>query len=680
MDSNTPPPFDPTQPHQFEDNTSAPTALATTQTPPPFDPGAPHQYEGDTTAALSQGDTGIGSFLGGLGRPAAGQDQTVIGRGLSTIGSMIHGAGELARAPIQAINKLDPGIMDMPWKSDPDDPHADYEDTAAGRADQVSRAKSIEGYQQDYNLARPGTIDKQGNNTSPDVASDLTQGALSGLMLPESKAVGYFPELAHALGTGVLASLMTPTEDQGGTQSASDFLGDKGKQALVGALAGTAGKTLGDVISPNVSKQTQLLLDKGVTPTMGQIMRTSENPLIKGSGEMEALSTGLPLVGGPIRAAQDRAVFQLNKAVGNSALSDADLPPVANTVKTGADVADDVHDKFSDAYDKLVPNLVFDRSPEVPGTSGSPAKRPSKANPQGVPAVPATPAVPDNFDLEHVRLLLTAGELGSDGEKQFNNIIQNSVTSKLKNDGTMTGEDLKGALSDLRKKYKGFQGSNTYNEKLLGDHLEQYYDAMKDNMVRHSAPEDVAQLAKLDKGYTTYAGITRPASAKASNQGGTYTPAQMAMVSRQADTSTGKGMTARGKALQQPLAQAANAVLTKLPDSFTAGRMATGKIGMGGLSMLAGGAHSAGFDNFAVPLAVGAGLAGGASAAYSAPGQQLAQALLTGRQGTGYKAVSDAVQNYMPAVSAPFLNDEADNTDNSTTAQMNNLINNQGGQ
>lgn len=604
--------------------------------------------------------------------------------GQSNVGRLIHGAAEPVAAVAEGITKLAPQVA-LPM-ADPNGFPIDY-----GYGPGVVPKEALQGvrnavptYERNYELARPGgrDLNEEGKNTEPDIVSDIGQALPFMIGVGEVKAAQQAAnkkealkqagqELLRVMKLGAASGVSTPTNSTDLHDDVYDFLKEKAIQAGLGATIGVGGKVAGDIISPNVNKQTQMLLDSGINPTGGQLARQSANPLIQGLGHTEALSSGLPVVGPAIQQAQDRAMFDLNKSVGNIALSDAKLAPVSKDISTGSDIADDVHGKFSDAYDGLIPKLKFDMSPEQPGIPAIPAKRPTKANPQGSQAIPEVPPVPDPYILKQIELQLTAGNLGNTGENQFNNILQNTVTSKVKRDGTMSGENLKGALSDLRQKYKGFQGSGDYNQQLLGNHLEELYDAMKDNMVRHSAPTDVQRLSELDNGYRTYAGIVRPASAKALANEGTYTPAQMAMVSRMADTSTGKGLSARGKGVQQPLAQAANAVLTKLPDSQTANRSANGKIL---LSLLTGGAaaHEAGFDSVAGLLA-GMGAAGAAStAAYSTPGQQAAKWLLAGRQGQGAKDLASAITTAIPAGAGSQTSDTVGPIDQQTNQLFNN--------
>lgn len=671
---------------------AAPEPASTSQG---YDPDAllassPAPYHGDTTASLQNDPGGIGEWLGGLGRPKAGTDATVFDHALGTVGSAIHGVGEVGRGALTIVNKLDPDILAGPGAGGDLPSGVEYGDTEQAKQDQIDRAKTMESYQQNYNIGRPGEIDKEGHNTSPDPVSDITQGLTTATLVPGMKVAGYWPELANAIGTGILSSILMPSEDKGGTESVPEFLKDKGKQALVGGIVGAGAKHVGDIISPNVNAQTKLLLDRDINPTIGDVMQQSPNPITAALGKTETLSSGLPFVGGPIQKAQEQAILDLNKAVANSSLKDAGLPVLEKTHNRGTDIANEVHDKFTKAYDEVVPKLKFDQTPlqqaiaPVPPTPFIPAKRKSVNFPNGQPAVPATPGipgqplVPDPFTIALEALQQTAKGLGTEREGIFNEIVQNHVTSSIAKNGTMTGRNLKGALSDIRREYKGFQGSEDYKDRRLGDHLENLYDAMKDNMVRHSAPEDVAALTKLDQGYQKYAGIIRPGAAKASVNGGTYTPAQMAMVSRQADGSVAKGATARGVALEQPLAQAAAAVLAKLADSQTTNRYASGKFFqhiLQGIGLGTGGsaAYYGGPAGVAALLGGAGAVAGASSLAYTRPAQKAMVSAMTSRQGAGYKAVSDAVTNKGAMVAAPLADDLSGQSDRSTPSTDNQM-------
>jgi hypothetical protein len=683
------PTFDPTQPY-----TPVAPSTVNAQSVPTFDPTKPYtpvtaspQYNPEADASNYDAPTAgpvdrYAADPSQLTKPDTGGLGAILGQS-GVVGSAIHGLGETVAPIIQAATQLAPQMV-LPGSDPSTGFPIDYGYGPGVVPDAALKAvqNAVPAYESNYNASRPGLMDEHGHNTSPDIPSDIAQtlpwlmgaGELRAATAPLNKAeaiTNFGKTLGKSMGVGALSGLDTPVDGFNPyTQDNSDYLLAKGKQLLLGAGFGAAGKLAGDVISPTVTKQMSLLFKNGVTPSSGQMATNSGNFLLQGLGSAEAHSSGMPIIGDNIRAAEDRAVFNLNKGVGEQSLKDAKLPPLDPNHTTGNQIADEVQTKLNNGYDELLPKMQFVNTSKpgveaVPGTPDIPAKRKSINFPNGQPAVPATPGSPaippiiDPFMIDMAIIRNKAPTLGGTGEDQLNSIIQNSVTSKIDGNQSMSGEQVKSVLSDLRQKYKDYQASSDPNHKALGSAIEDVYDAVKGNMIRNSAPEDVQRLKELDTGYHKYAAVIRPGAAKAVNQEGTYTPVQMGLAIRADDGTTKKGATAAGKALMQDLHGAATSILTKRPDSGTSGRTVQGGL-YTGLGTALGTGH---FGVALAGLGAAAATKGAAALGYSRTGQAFAKSLMTGRQGDRAKLVANRVNGIIAGGAGSQLSGKPLSTD-----------------
>jgi hypothetical protein len=365
-----------------------------------------------------------------------------------------------------------------------------------------------------------------------------------------------------------------------------NFWDEKGKQvatgAAGGAVFGAGGKALAGMISPNVSAQVALLRKEGVVPTPGQILGG-------GFKTAEEKLTSVPVLGSAISSGQQRANEQFNQAAWNRAL--APLGEKLPNGMVGREAAQFVWERKNQAYkDALnsVGPIALDRQ-LVSAMNAVKAR-------SGLP-----PQVAD----------------------ELQGLIQTNVFNWAQN-GRLTPEALNGATSELRRLASGYKSDPAFANRELGQALQNAHDVLQDAIIRQAPPRAAAQLQAVKKVYANYVRAERAADSLGAVNG-VFTPAQLQRAVR-AEDPTRSGF-ARGASLMQDLSDSGRSVLAqKTPDSGTAGRL---------LPAIAGGAAT-------INPMLAAGLA--PALMYTPTGQQLAAALLTGRQGPGFKALADATR------------------------------------
>lgn len=400
----------------------------------------------------------------------------------------------------------------------------------------------------------------------------------------------------------------------GGSQPVleGDFATEKGKQTALGAAVSplvTAGmRGAARVVRPNTSTEVQMLLDAGVTPTPGQMLGGR-------FGTSEEKLTSIPLLGDAITSSRKRAVEDLNRAVYDRALK----PIGEKTTALGRDAVSDVSSKLGKAYEELLPKLTFNADKQ--------------------------------FSADLSKITAMARSLPEPQAKQFEKVLQEKLIGKMTPQGNMSGESLKAVETELTRIAKGYRGDASFDNRQLGDALEEVLSSVRSNLQR-SNPQHAERLADINKGYANYARI-RDAAGRVGTKEGIFSPAQLQSAVRAGDKSVGKGNFAKGNALMQDLSDAGVNVLgPTYPDSGTAGRVA-----MGGI--FGGAAAGAGAINPAIPLTMGA-----AALPYLPGGRQLAAALLAKRPELA-KPIAKAFKDAAPAIgwaTAPtfgraFLND-----------------------
>lgn len=416
----------------------------------------------------------------------------------------------------------------------------------------------------------------QGAQIAGSIAATAPLGALAPVArtLPGMAAMG--------AGMGAATGAISPVDP-----SSQDYWGDKGQQAALGAatggvlspLAGLAGR----VISPSISPDVSTLMDRGVTPTPGQILGG-------GFARTEDKLTSLPMLGDMIKNAQQRAVGQFNVAAYNQALA-----PIGKTFSgtAGQEGIDQVGKTIGQVYDSVLPKMQM------------------KVDPQ--------------FQADVTTLGQMANSLPDSQQKTFMNVLKTQIFDKLGPQGNMDGQTLKGVQSELARTSSGYLKDPSFDNRQLGAAVSALRDAVDSNLTRVNPADLADQLSNANQAWANFVRLRSAASSTgAMNNGGVFTGAQLQNAVRGADKSVGKGATATGNALMQDLSGAGQAVLgSKYPDSGTVGR--------GLMSLLAPGSVAAGLATAPTSTLATLGGVGLGSLPYTQAGGKLAAALLTAR-------------------------------------------------
>jgi hypothetical protein len=455
------------------------------------------------------------------------------------------------------------------------------------RVDDINRGAEKD-YQQNW----------RGGDTGFDGArlvGNLIAGAPVAAALPAGAGLSLAARTGlSALGGGVAGTLQPVTNTE-------DFWTEKAKQAGTGAAFGavaapiTAG--IARILSPKSSPQVQTLMNKGVTPTPGQVLggafKTSEEKL-----------TSVPLLGDAIKAGQRRAIRQFNSAALDEALAPIGVKVPANMI--GRSAMQHADDALGSAYDDVLNRI-------------------------------GAPAVDDQMlsELANLRSLIRNQPKGI--ADRLDTIIENEILSRTQ-DGRLTGEAIKAAEHNLGDLARGLRRNQDFDTSKLGDAVLETQRVLR-SWLERAAPEGVAQrLRDVNGAWARFLRVQRAATSLGAEEG-VFTAAQLQNAVKALDPGKRKGGFARGSALMQDLSEPAKTVLTQqVPDSGTPGRL------LGSL-LLGGAASGATFLN----PAFGASLL--PMAAYAPGAQRAVATLLAGRQGPAFKAGAEGLRTLTPALS-----------------------------
>lgn len=380
-----------------------------------------------------------------------------------------------------------------------------------------------------------------------------TQGAklpsqiasMAGQTLP-FLATGGVPTMMNQALTGIVAGLTNPEQT---SLTPEEFKQQKGINTAISTALGGASPLLTSavsrVISPKLTPDVEKLVQSGVNLTPGQIMGgTLRN--------IEDKLTSVPLLGDAINYSRKKGVEEFNKAAYKQVLE-----PIGGKVPniTGREGVEAVEKQLNNAYDKILPNIVFKATPEFNANI---------ANLRSMVSQKLDPALAKRFDYE----------------------IDNVIASKLApQTGMMDGMAFKEAESELGQLAKQFKNSGVVSERDLGNAFAQAQAELR-NALNATNPQAKAELGNINKAWANFTRL-QTAGSKA-NTAEMFTPAQLAQAVRQMDTSTRKGAVARGNALMQDLSDAGvNVLPSKVPDSGTAGRLLLGGGALGGTHYVA---------------------------------------------------------------------------------------------
>ena len=360
--------------------------------------------------------------------------------------------------------------------------------------------------------------------------------------------------------------------------TAGEFWVEKMKQAGLGAAAGGAGGAISQGISRILSPQTgaaqRMLMAEGVELTPGQVAGGL-------SKRFEDAATSVPIMGGKVAQAQQRAVESFNRAAINRGLGEIGEKLPDGMV--GREAIEYAGKKIGDAYDPLLARMTLRADQQFIADSTALAQNAQAA-------------------------------LAPERAQQLANILQTKLGRHMSGQGTMTGQKFKLADSELGRLARQFSSSADADQRMLGETIRDMQSVMRDALAR-SNPRLAPELRKIDKAFATNLRVERAAASVAATDG-VFTPAQLQNAVKALDSSGRKRQFARGNALLQDLADAGKEVLpSAVGNSGTADR--AGLMAMGGA--LATGQWWA-------PMAAGVG-----AAAYTRPGIASMRALLTQR-------------------------------------------------
>lgn len=345
---------------------------------------------------------------------------------------------------------------------------------------------------------------------------------------------------------------------------------------LPGAAVGGAA-SLGNATRNAMAPRVQSLVDAGVRPTIGQTLGGTV-------GRAEEAATSVPVLGDFIKSGRARAVEDFNRGAINMALKPIGEELDKNT-PLGRDAIVEAGDKIDAAYDRLVPGLSVKADPE--------------------------------FAQDLTGLVGMSRFMPPDRQKQFANVLNDQVLSKLSPGGGMTGESFKEVESTLDRLASQYRNSTSADERQLGGALQELQSSMRDLLVRAN-PDKAKELGAVNSAYANLLRV-QGAAGRIGSEEGVFSPAQLLSSVRQLDRSLRKSQFARGGARMQDYAEAGKSVLgNKVPDSGTPLRSMT---------TLLGGA----LLGNAISPATGFGIAGGAlglGGMYSPAGQGLLAAFL----------------------------------------------------
>lgn len=368
-----------------------------------------------------------------------------------------------------------------------------------------------------------------------------------------------------------------------------------GHNALVGGAAGVAGAGLASVAGKVIgglkpSANAQLLIDKGVVPTPGQLVGGAANT-------MEEKAASIPFAGEAVASARRASINDMNKALYKDILE-----PIGETAPTtvGRDAVGDVGDKLSARYQNLLPQVSF---------------------------------TPDSQFMSDLRgIAQDVSSLPPDIRTRFSAIIDRNFTSQLKN-GQMDGDALKQVESAIGKHASDLKGSSDTFQRDMGGALNDVQTSLRDALARQN-PQQAPELQAINQAYSRYS-ILRDAAARVNDPGKPIMPGQLQAAVNQADNTVGRGNFAKGLARGQDMSDAAMDVLgSKYPDSGTAARIGLYGI-LGGLTHIN-------------PIAGAAGIT--ASGLYGTKlGRQVMLAALTSRPDI-FRSLGAGLQSVSPQV------------------------------
>lgn len=374
--------------------------------------------------------------------------------------------------------------------------------------------------------------------------SGVDVGRIAGNILnPANLAVGLrVGQLAGAYGLGTGLQAATAGASQGLLQPVNqptDFAQEKATQVGLGAIGGKIGESLasvtGAVMNPLASKAEQTMRQLGITPTPGQTL----GGVYK---KAEDFAQNLPLIGGQIRNAREKVLFDFNKGVINKTLEKVGDKLPEDVV--GRDAVAYAAEQISNKYDEVLSKIKFDL--DFKTTSGI-LNALNKAN------------LPSSAQREEATNIV-------------NNIALNKFSGK-----TLTGEEYKAIESDLAKEVTKYKNSQSAADRNIGDALQGVLNTFKTELYQQNQ-RYTPQLRRVDSAYGELK-IMQRAAANTGAENGVFTPKQYSLAVKQSDVTRQKSAFAKGTARGQDISESALQTIGQDANSTLEGRLAIGSLG-----------------------------------------------------------------------------------------------------
>ena len=401
--------------------------------------------------------------------------------------------------------------------------------------------------------------------------------------------------MGQAAAAGAAGGLLTPVTDT------ENFATEKLQQVGLGAAFAPITQKLtagaGRMLSPLVDAAEQRMRDLGVRLTPGMSMGGKFNTA-------EEFLQYMPLIGGRVQDARQRAVFDFNKAMLNKTLDKVGQKLPEDVI--GRDAIAYVGDQISTQYDDVL----------------------SKMNWQ--------------LDKKTGQELLTtlqgaSKKLNKEQAAKLEQIVRANVVDKIK--GGVTGDSIKTVESEMGKLIKDYTSSGSAVERELGQELVNVNKVLRTSLERQN-PKFVKTLRKVDSAKADLYRIEQ-AAATTNADNGVFSPKAFQQAVRQKDPTRNKRAFARGEARLQEESDAAMDILADKAGATLEGR----------LGLTVGGGYAA-LNNpvFGIPAALGLG------ALYSPSGINVANTLMTTRPEAA-KLFGTVLQQQSPIIGgtvAPF--------------------------
>lgn len=379
-------------------------------------------------------------------------------------------------------------------------------------------AKLPEGGMDEYERQREASIQAaRGGDTGPDWARTAGNVAAS---LPLGR-------LGGPLAGGATGALQPVTE--------GDFWSGKAKQVAEGVVAGSAASGIAGVVAraaaPVLRNAARVLVDEGVTLTPGQVAGGAAKAA-------EDKATSIPILGDAIAAAQRRSIDTFNRAAINRTLEPIGQRLPRNLV-AGREAIAHAGDRIGEVYDRVLPTVQFQLDHQF-------------AN-----------------DVQSLNSL--ASYMPPAQRQQFASILKDRVVGRLTGRGGMDGSTTQQVRSELRNFVRNYRSSSDAAQRQLADAVATLDLHLGDAVARQN-PAQAAALRAADEAYARLVRVEGAAGRRAISEG-RFTPGDLLASIKSGDSSVRHRAFARGDALMQDLAEAAqNVIGNRYPDSGTTGR------------------------------------------------------------------------------------------------------------